>query len=390
MQSSQSKTWIILVVVLIALIILGFAGYKYYDWSKKQSKVPEDVVLTSELPEDNKFGWLGAGEDDFDFKFITEAKGAWMRPHPGPAVWDMMQNDENKDIDFEKMDSLVKSAQKYGVNLMITVWPFAEWDQKNRSDLASCAVSPEDDFLAKNDKKGRPAYLPEHRCLPSNWDKYNQWLEKVVERYDADGQNDMEGLNYPVKYWEILNEPDLTWKNAKEADRLTFFKQGPAEYGQLLKQSYETIKKADSKAQVLIAGAAGGDEDFLSFYNTLFEGMPEAKNYFDIGNVHCISNDRQTHDFNVAGYKKMLEKYGIAQKQIWVTEAEAMYGGSFQENVASTTTSVKNAILAGAEKIFFTRYNFADDRTDMSQKSEDKEQDLQKSQEAFRNIISAY
>ena len=31
----------------------------------------------------------------------------------------------------------------------------------------------------------------------------------VVERYDGDGLDDMPGFEYPIRHWEIGNEPDV-------------------------------------------------------------------------------------------------------------------------------------------------------------------------------------
>jgi hypothetical protein len=115
---------------------------------------------------------------------------------------------------------------------------------------------------------------------------------------------------------------------------------------------------------------------------------PEARTAFDIGNVHCISNDKQTHDFNVTVYKKMLAEFNI-EKPIWVTEAEAFYpeNKTAEQNYESTKTAVANAIAAGAERIFFTRYTFDDFRTDMSQKSKPGSYP---SLEKYREIIENY
>ncbi|MDD5040705.1 MAG: glycosyl hydrolase [Patescibacteria group bacterium] len=337
----------------------------------------------SQVPLENAFGWLGAGEDGTDMGFIRQSGGGWMRPHPGPAVWDMIQGGEPAEYDFAKMDGLVRLAELYGLNLVITLWPFAEWDQANREDVADCAVSANDEFLPDNNKKGRPSYLPLHRCNPNDWVAYEQFVTAVVDRYDGDGEFDMNDLRYPIKYWEVMNEPDLLGDGS-----LDFYAQGPAEYAELLKRTYQAVKLADSSASVLIAGAAGADDTFLGFYRAVFNAMPEAKGYFDIANIHCISNDKNTLDFNVGDYKALLDELGI-NKPIWVTEAEQMGRQGFDQNAEQTQTSVDNAIAAGAQKIFFTRYDFADTRTDMSEKQEPAEGSMDRSMQAYQEIIES-
>ena len=335
-----------------------------------------------QIDPNNKFGWLGGDENSF--KYVSGQGAGWVRPHPGPAVWDMMQNKENKEIDFTNMDETVKNAQKYGVNLLITIWPFANWDQIKRSEASSCQVSSNDEFLPQNDKKGRDSYLPAYRCNPSDWNAYKNFVSQVVERYDGDGVEDMEDLAYPIKYWEAMNEPDLDG-----GDRLDFYKQGYSEYAELLKNTYQAVKAADENAQVLIAGAAGSDRRFLNFYENMFKSDSDIKNYFDIANIHCISNDNGANTFNVAQYKQMLRDNKI-DKPIWVTEAEMMRGSTLEENAQIAKNNVKGALTLGAQKIFFTRYDFADTRTDMSQKFEPTEEEQIRSDELYRDIIKSY
>ncbi|MFA5134417.1 MAG: hypothetical protein WC505_01360 [Patescibacteria group bacterium] len=330
----------------------------------------------------NKFGWLGAGEDGTDMDFIRQSGAGWMRPHPGPFVWDMLQPSATAEYDYTKMDELVALTQSYGLNLLITIWPFAEWDQAQRADAADCAVSSEDEFLLANDKKGRPSYLPLHRCNPNDWTAYERLVVAVVERYDGDGTDDMDGLRYPIKHWEVLNEPDLG-----TSDQLTFYKEGPEAYAELLRKTMSAIKNADETANVLIAGAAGTDDRFLNFYRTMFTNVLESRLLFEIGNVHCISNDKNTLDFNVADYRAMLAEFEI-DAPVWVTEAEQMGAEGFTQNVEQTQTSVDNALSAGAQKIFFTRYDLADTRTDMSEIQEGTEDSATQSMEAYQEIIS--
>jgi len=375
--AKKPKVWL---WVIIILIILAVAGAVYY-LAQKPSDSGKDSSTKSNsgpvsIPQkvlDNKFGWLGGGAED-DGDMISESGGAWARPHPGAFLWDAMQKSADGKIDFSGTDEEISNFQKNNLGVLVTIWPFADWDQQTSPTSADCAVSDSDEFLIKNDTKGRGAYLPSFRCNPIDWTSYQTWVGAIVERYDGDGIDDMPGLTMPVKYWEVMNEPDLNYQSnlpASESDRLNFYKQGPDEYGELLKQTYTPIKDADSEANVLIAGAAGGDSRMLGFYQKMFADTQDASNYFDIGNVHCISNDEQTHDFNVTAYKKMLADAGISAKPVWVTEAEAFYptNTTADQNYQSTQTSVAGALAAGAERIFFTRYSFYDFRSDMSDKT---------------------
>jgi len=392
--TKKSKAWVWIVLIITILGAGGYFAYQYYnsgktDRSKNQTaEVISGPVTISEKILANKFGWLGGGIEDTG-EGIIDGGGKWVRSGPpGVFVWDMMQKSKDAKIDFTLSDQVVNNYSKNELGMLVNIWPFADWDQKNLTNAIDCKVSDNDEMLLKNDKKGRGSYLPQYRCNPSDWTAYQKFVTAIVERYDGDGVADMPGLKIPIKYWEVMNEPDLQYgSNAPvgDSDRLTFYKQGPVEYAELLIKTNESIKAGDADANVLISGAAGADDRMLDFYRQVF-AVTGAKTAFDIGNVHCISNDRETKDFNVLAYKKMLAEFGLTNP-IWVTEAEAMYGTTGDANYLSTKTSTTGAISAGAERIFFTRYDLDDSRTDMSQKGTAS---TYPSAEKYRELIASF
>lgn len=315
-------------------------------------------VKTKSLPKKitkSRYGFLSAGSNDT--KDIKNFGASWVRPHPGPFLWDSSQSSAGAAYNFSGMDEIVKKYSKKKIGILATLWPFAEWDQATNPDYSSCAVSENDEFLQGNrDKEGKTetgSYLPRHRCKPTDWYSYAEWVRAVVERYDGDGVSDMPKLKYPVKYWEVMNEPDLTG-----SDTFDFFVGDADDYADLLEETSTSIKAADPSAQILIAGAAGGNDDFLNFYRGVFSHHAEIPETFDIANVHCISNDSYD-SFNVEPYKNLLAEFGLDSKPIWVTEAEAIISSDATTNATQTYNSVKSARNFGAQKIFFTRYGFS-------------------------------
>lgn len=350
-MSKISKAIFFLSIIMIFLLSQGCSLFKK---SQEGVSTGKKVSIPAEI-EKNKFGFLG-GEPG-QSEFIKENGALWMRPHPGPFLWDSMQSEKNEEIIFDKTDRVVSEAQETKLGILATIWPFAEWDQKSKPDADKYKVSENDEFMPGT-KEGRMDYLPIHRSNPGDWQAYEKWVKETVERYDGDGKIDMPGLEIPIKYWEVMNEPDL---NSPEPDpRLDFYTQGPKEYSELLIRTAKAIRQADPEAKILIAGAAGGNDDFLGFYKEVFKNK-EAVDSFDIGNVHCISND-SFDSFNVEPYLKMLnetivDEYGIT-KPVWVTEAEAFISEDADLNAGQTFQSTKKAINLGAERIFFTRYDF--------------------------------
>ncbi len=341
----QKRTFLAILVILalsLGLFISQNAA------AKTKTKSLPNIITKS------KYGFLSAGSDDT--KYIKQYGARWVRPHPGPFLWDSVQSSAGAAYNFSGTDEIVKKYSRKKIGILATLWPFAEWDQETRSDYASCAVSENDQFLqGARDKEGKSetgSYLPRHRCNPEDWYSYVAWVMAVVERYDGDGVSDMPKLKYPVKYWEVMNEPDLDGN-----ETLDFYVGGPHDYANLLLETYTAVKAADPGASVLIAGAAGGSDDFLDFYRSVLSYHPEVLDSFDIGNVHCISNDSYGN-FNVEPYKNMFAEFGLGSKPIWVTEAEAIISSDAATNATQTYNSTKSARALGAQKIFFTQYDF--------------------------------
>jgi len=375
---NKTLRYLIVIALISLILVVGDLLLRVGDMSEPVY-VDGALVIPEEILE-NKFGFLGGHPGDSDF--ILEAGAKWIRPHLGPFLWESMQEDVGEDYDFKVTDNLVKAYQDDSIGLLITLWPYAEWDLKNRLDYSDCAVGKNDEFLPDIRVKDE-MYLPLHRCNPHDWNAYEDWVIAVVERYDGDGVDDMPKLVMPIKHWEVMNEPDLSWDNSEFKDtRLDFYQEGPEEYAELLKKTYTAIKSADYDAEVVIAGAAGGNESFLEFYRQVFE-VSGIENYFNIANVHCISND-EYENFNVVPYSELLDEFDI-DKPIWVTEAEAIVFDDSDENVEQTQESVGGALAAGAEKIFFTRFGFENDRM-MDHK--DSEKKLPEEEENLLNKLT--
>jgi hypothetical protein len=338
------------VLIFIVILILLFV----FTLSSQKSKTPVD----------GKFGFL---RNAFDMKLekIEDTGATWFRPNFGYFVWGVMQKNENAQIDFSKTDEVVANSQKEGLHLIVTLFPYADWDQKEKGE--KCRVLSSDSSLPMTKGGFTTPGLTYYRCNPSDWIAYQKWLTALVERYDGDGKDDMPRLEYPVNYYEILNEPDLTLGPGGDGGTV-YYLDTPENYAVLLQKSYSTIKSADNRSQVVIAALAGVQPQFTKYWERIF-AVPKIADYFDIANIHCISAPNQdkndptsasAEDLNVTVYKNLLAKYKIF-KPIWVTEAENIQGNDVEENVERLKNSVKNALKNGAEKIFFTGASFAND-----------------------------
>jgi len=287
-------------------------------------------------------------KEDSNFGFLSEGIGItpkaakalnikWLRPHPGNAVWDTLEPEQGT-FEWTKLDRVVKKAQKKDLQLLITIWPYADWDQE------SCHKN-------SKDAVGFEYELPLKRDVPCDFTAYQNFLTKLVERYDGDGLDDMDNLEYGIKYWEILNEPEFN-----EGD-LVFFQGTANDYYKILKNSYQAIKAADENSKVVLAGMASTWETSEEFWQKVF--AKDSKLYFDIGNMHSITS--QNPSFNARYYKNLLAQNNI-NKPFWVTEVQLDMDDGLEaeeaerEQAADLVRGYVKAFKAGAKKIYYTIY----------------------------------
>jgi len=249
------------------------------------------------LPTDvgvNHLGVLWPGSD-------MEFPGGWVRPHPGPFVWGHIEPTPGV-LDWREADLAVEKLQERRWGILATLWPFAPWDQ------AGCHAT---------DARARGAFREFGSLLyaPCDIDAYLAWLAATVERYDGDGIDDMPGLAYPIRHWEILNEPEM------QGPQLCFFQEDSASYAELLRQSYQAIKTADPSAIVLPAGQSGMHREAINYWRPMLQdlGIP-----FDVGNIHSIrcSNIQQDAAFWAPEYVDLLTRSGRDSEGFWITEAQ--------------------------------------------------------------------
>ncbi|MCK4528456.1 hypothetical protein KAW18_13875 [candidate division WOR-3 bacterium] len=135
--------------------------------------------------------------------------------------WYNVQPDPNNpdSFDFSDEDSLVKWTGEKGIVIIPVFGYTAKW-------AANSYV----------DEKYQTIYPPD----PLYWSEYKEYVSRLVERYDGDGEDDFEGLIFPIKYWQCMNEP--------YGD---YFLGTQAQYEEVFESSYVAIMSADSNAKIL-------------------------------------------------------------------------------------------------------------------------------------------
>ena len=325
----------------IVIVVIVAAGVVYL-----LLKQPEQLPRFSE---DSRFGFVGnwgvvgAMDKNYDLWFDPHLKLSlgWDRPHPGPFSWHLIESIKGT-YNFSQSDEYVKEAQQRGVQIMATIWPFVDWDQDYWRQQPGWRES-----------KGFERELPTSRYKPHDMEAYRQFVRALVERYDGDGVGDMSGLRYPIKHWEVLNEPETgQWTD------LNFFMGTAADYFEILRASYEEIKAADLDAKVLNGGVAHAPP-IDNFWYGLFE--LGGGSYIDVVTVHRLD----AHPYlAVEEIKKFLAQHGV-DKPIWVTETQVPSGHPDPltgETITEERQAVKivqghvKAFSSGADKLFYTSY----------------------------------
>jgi len=104
----------------------------------------------------------------------------------GEAVaWGAMQAGPTAPINYDKVDWFVREYQRNGfTDLTLPLKPHCRWGSKDSRLLKTTNPTP------------KPQYV-EH---------FKRWVGGIVERYDADGVDDMPGLRWPVRVVEIGTE----------------------------------------------------------------------------------------------------------------------------------------------------------------------------------------
>ncbi len=322
--------WLITSCLMVIALFLLSCGQIATEEEEEGAPTPSLNIIKYE---DSHFGFDHAA-DAYDYAVDLDVH--WERPHPGPVVWGYIEKEEGE-YNWEAVDHYIKRAQDYDFNLMLTIWPFADWDQITcHGDECQGA--------------GFERNLPLRRGKPCDLPAYKEFVRNVVERYDGDGNADMPELRAGIKYWEVSNEPTM------QEGRLIFFKGTSQDYLEILKVTYEAVKEADPEAKVLHAGMASDPEDPMrrSFWGDVYD--LGAEDYFDIANIHSIGSGGE--GIYILAMKEFLDRYGI-EKPIWITEVQYSELGLERLNLTEEEWAeviVRSFVYGfgnGAEKIFY-------------------------------------
>ncbi|GAB4335463.1 MAG: hypothetical protein Kow0099_07940 [Candidatus Abyssubacteria bacterium] len=144
--------------------------------------------------------------------------------------------------------------------------------------------------------------------LPNNMEDYIDFLEAIVSRYKG-----------RVKYWQIENEIFGAKTRTPQCPPINRFWLGtPEEYLQLLKTSYQTIKRVDPTATVFASSYTfePWNGTLTEFYRYILD---KGRNYTDLWDLHLylgVAEDPQ----KIQAVKNEMKRLGYS-KPLWSTES---------------------------------------------------------------------
>ncbi|HLT18502.1 MAG TPA: hypothetical protein VKZ96_03515 [Thermomicrobiales bacterium] len=242
-----------------------------------QEPDPEVVRRSMDMIADAGFGYIRQIFGWFDIE--PDAKGDYINVH-GHYTWD-------------KFDYLVELAEERDIEIIARLEKPPRWAREGQPNVERFPDGPPNDI--------------------QDWVDY---VESVVTRYKG-----------RIRYYQLWNEPNLEGEwGGLPID--------PAGYFELLKSGYETIKRVDPDAVVLLAGLAPTDQrgpvnvSELIYLQDLYD--LGAADYFDIAAAMVYGYGYSPYDrrvefprnnfSRVIQVREIMERNGDAGKPLWAVE----------------------------------------------------------------------
>jgi hypothetical protein len=218
---------------------------------------------------------------------------------------------------FSLMDSVIKIAGEYGVPFVGTIVPFSDWASACNTDQTMRCGN-----LFGSDNGADYFFINQGKIGPvCDTAAFYTFVQKLVERYDGDGVDDMPALKAPIKYWEFSNEPDGMCGGYGDG-RQAF----PSPYARDQSIMYRAVKAACSTCQVMNGGAI--EFETPTFWNSVLDTLVPKLKHIDIANVHDnVGKSIASSDWDwgknfyryVSAFQNKINQYNLPIP-VWVTE----------------------------------------------------------------------
>jgi hypothetical protein len=216
--------------------------------------------------------------------------------------WRVVQPNSPSSYNWSSYDSIAKAAQAHGLKVLLIIDFAPSW--------ATSKNCPSSEI-----------------CAPTNPIAYANFAGQAAAHFKPFGITD----------FEIWNEPNTTFRFEPAVN--------PALYTRMLKDSYASIKRANSKAVVITGGTSPAATDGSNYTPADFMAQlykDGAAGYFNAVAVHPYTypiDPTQSQSTDAWGQMttihNMMVAHGDGNKQIWLTEFGAPTNGPDQSNFVS-------------------------------------------------------
>jgi GH35 family endo-1,4-beta-xylanase len=224
---------------------------------------------------------------------------SWRRIEPQPGQYD-----------WTGTDRVVALAKQYGLRLVPMLLYTPIW-------ASTAPYAP----------------LDYHRAPPTDYGDYREFVYQVVNRYKPHGTSRLTADGFGISDWVIWNEPNA--RSRQESPGPGSFWTGTIEeYSLLLRAGYEGAHAADPGCNVLNGALADvfwaeNDLDLITALERLYDpnrdgnAQDGGRPFFDTLNVHTYQlgePDEAWYRERIEAIQQVMERFGDAQKPIWITE----------------------------------------------------------------------
>jgi len=215
--------------------------------------------------------------------------------------WDKVERRQGE-YDFSGPDAATQWAKQNKLAVLGIIQYAPSWANGQQFEtptkISGCGIPDLSDETAKYN---RLRVYP-----PINPGNFGDYAYQVAKRYPE------------VTHWQIWNEPNspIFWPSGPD----------PREYAKLLKASYNRVKAANPKAQVVLGGISLND---LNYIDGLYRAG--AQPYFDKMAVHLYNQTLPPDAYlanELAKLRALMQSHGDINKEIWLTELGWYTGGA--------------------------------------------------------------
>jgi len=230
-----------------------------------------------------------------DVQMMADVGGHWYRHHTSHFPAFDQRSLEADGFDWTYRDELVTAVQEAEIDILLMIG--------RTHGLASCRQWRQ--YLAK-------PYVPR----PGEEEqRYRDYVQAVVERYDGDGTDDMPGLRAPIRWFQLGNENDLHHEACQGAgvEYAT-----PAEYLALLQMTKGAMAAASPDARLAASMTFGRDIEKRTSWTEQLLSLDDgaALQVLDAVDIHDYSRDLGNQRRRI----DLLHRFTGGEVPIWITE----------------------------------------------------------------------